>query len=222
MNREPWTDSQLALLRAHYADTLTADLAKRIGRPEKSVYQKAAALGLRKSEAFLSSINSGRLDGVVGTEFRFKPGIVPWNKGTNFVAGGRSAETRFKKGRPAEEARNYVPIGSLRITNDGILERKITDDPSIRPARRWVGVHRLVWEAANGPVPTGQAVVFREGRRSTDPELITLDCLELVTRAELMRRNSYHNRYPKEVCLAIQLRGALMRKINRLTQEATP
>ena len=35
-------------------------------------------------------------------------------------------------------------------------------------------------------------------------------------------RNSYHNRYPKEVCLAIQLRGALMRKINRLTQEATP
>jgi hypothetical protein len=34
-----------------------------------------------------------------------------------------------------------------------------------------------------------------------------------MSRAESMRRNSYHN-YPKELAQLIQLRGALNRKIN--------
>lgn len=47
---------------------------------------------------------------------------------------------------------------------------------------------------------------------------ITIDRIELVTLEENMRRNSYHNRYPKEIGLAIQARGALVRKINRRKQ----
>ena len=60
--------------------------------------------------------------------------------------------------------------------------------------------------------------MFKPGRKTTDPARITADGLELVTRAELMRRNSYHNNYPKEVALLIQLKGALNRKINNLTR----
>jgi len=105
-------------------------------------------------------------------------------------------------------------------TQDGYLERKVTDDPSFVPNRRWVSVHRLVWEAAHGPVPQGHAVVFLPGRRTADLASITLDGLELVSRAELMRRNSYHTRYPKEVAQLIQLKGALNRKINRRSRQA--
>ena len=81
---------------------------------------------------------------------------------------------------------------------------------------RWTAVHRLVWEAAHGPIEPGYVVVFRPGRRSANLDEITLDALELVTRAELMGRNSVHNLPPELVQIA-QLRGVLNRKINQRT-----
>lgn len=35
-----------------------------------------------------------------------------------------------------------------------------------------------------------------------------------------MRRNSYHTRYPKEIGLVIQLKGALQRQINKRERDA--
>lgn len=129
------------------------------------------------------------------------------------MAGGRSAETRFKPGRPACEARNYQPIGSLRLNKDGYLERKVTDDPALAPVRRWVGVHRLVWEAAHGPIPPRHVVRFLPGQRTVVAEEITVERLELVSQAENMRRNTVH-RYPPQIAQAVQLLGALNRIIN--------
>jgi hypothetical protein len=217
--RRYWTPDELAQLRAMYADHPTREIAELLNRSERSIYMQAAELRLTKSAEYLASPAACRLrrGDNIGFASRFKKGVVPANKGLRRPgwASGRMRETQFKKGRPAHEARNYAPIGSLRLSKEGYLERKVTDDPALIPKRRWVSVHRLVWEAANGSIPPGHAVVFKAGRRSVDPERITLDCLELVSRIELMRRNSYHNRYPKEICLAIQLRGALIRKINR-------
>ena len=126
----------------------------------------------------------------------------------------RSAETRFKKGRPAHEARNYRPIGSLRISKDGYLERKVTDDPSIKPALRWVGMHRLVWESVNGPVPAGHIVAFKPSRRTTDIGSITPESVELITRSELMRRNTVH-RLPPEIKEVTMLRGQIRATITK-------
>lgn len=219
--RRPWSDVELELLTRNYADSRTEDIATVLGRTLQCVYVKAAALGLKKSEAYLASPNACRLrrGGGVGMANRWRKGQTPWNKGTHYVAGGRSAETRFKPGRPPHEARNYLPIGSLRINADGYLERKVTDDPSIVPVRRWVGVHRLVWEAANGPIPEGHVVCFRPGRRTPAEEDITLDALELVARAELARRNHFRRLGP-EMAKVIQLRGAITRQINKRTREA--
>lgn len=94
-----------------------------------------------------------------------------------------------------------------------LLERKISDDQGIYPARRWIGVHRLVWEAANGPIPKGHAVVFKPGMASTDPDEITIDRLELITRAELMRRNTRHN-LPPELNALISTKARMTRLIN--------
>lgn len=151
---------------------------------------------------------------------QFQPGAAPWNKGTHFLAGGRSVETRFQAGRDPSEARNYLPIGSLRLSKDGYLERKETDDRDIAPARRWVAVHRLVWIAAHGALPSGHVVVFKPGRRSAVLESITADGLELVTRVELMRRNSYHTNYPPEMRTLVQLKGAINRQVNRIAKES--
>lgn len=199
-----------AIFAALYPHVPTQELADAAGITAAQAYRLAASLGLKKSAAYLAGPHAQRLrrgDGV-GTATRFKPGSQPWNKGTHYVAGGRSAETRFKKGRPAHEARNYRPIGSLRISADGYLERKTTDDQTIIGPRRWTGVHRLVWEATNGPTPAGHVVVFKPERRSTDLASITLDALELITRAELMRRNSVH-RLPPEIKEVTLLRGQI-------------
>ena len=39
MKRRPWTDAERDLLRAHYADTPTAELAARLGIPARSAYR---------------------------------------------------------------------------------------------------------------------------------------------------------------------------------------
>ena len=222
MTRKPWTAAEIALLRAGFADGRTDDLARALGRSYSTTAQKAAKLGLRKSAEYLASPEAHRLDGVKGMGTRIQPGSTPWNKGIPGSTGTQPGcrATQFQKGRPAHEARNYVPVGSLRICADGYLERKLTDDPGIAPARRWVAVHRCVWEAVHGAVPAGHIVVFRPGRKTTDPNKITVDALEVLTRAENMRRNSVHSKYPPEVARLVQLRGALSRQINRKAKEA--
>jgi len=147
----------------------------------------------------------------------FKPGNTPWNKGINFDSGGRSHETRFKKGCMSGAAQhNYVPIGTLRISQDGCLERKITDDPTLKPKMRWTAVHRLVWNAAHGPIPDGHIVVFRKGMKTVVAEEITVDKLECITRRENMRRNSAYR--DPELGKLYQLKGAIMRQVNRITK----
>ena len=127
--------------------------------------------------------------------------------------GNKAAETRFKAGQLPH---TWKPVGSLRITDDGYLQRKVTD--TRYPPRDWVPVHRLVWEAAHGPVPPGHVVVFKPGRHTVVEAAITPDAVELLTRGELMKRNSVHN-LPKELVELVQLRGALNRKINARSKQ---
>lgn len=220
--RKPWTKPQLAKLRKLYADNPTKLVAEACGHSVSSTYQAARNLGLLKSTAYLASPAAGRLDGVRGSSCRFPKGNVPWSKGTKGVVGVQPAcrRTQFKKGQMHGAAQhNYVPIGTERVT-DGQLQRKVTDDPNVYPARRWVAVARLVWEQANGPIPAGHAVTFKPGRQTTESALITIDALELITRADLMRRNTIHVRYPPEVVEVIRLTGALKRKIGNRSKAA--
>lgn len=220
MPSQTWSDQDKEIVRLRYADSPTSEIAAALGRPIEQIYRMARKLALRKSEDYLASPASGRLDGVRGNGSRFRKGHTSWNTGLKgWQAGGRSAETRFTKGRPADQAYNYQPIGAERINRDGYLERKVTDDPKIVPVRRWLAVHRLVWEAAHGPIPHGHAVAFLPGRRTTDAALITEDALELVTRGELARRNHPRNRSP-ELAKLVQLKGAITRQVNRIAREA--
>jgi len=217
MNRHVWLEWEKEFLRLNYADNRTDVLAEVLGRPVHKVHAAAQRMGLKKSDAWLSGEDAGRLrhGGEVGAMTRFQKGHTTWSKGTKGLAGQHpnSRANQFKPGRLAQEAHNYLPIGSHRIRADGYLERKVTDDPSLYPARRWVSVHRLVWEEAHGPIPEGHVVCFRPGRRTTELERITLDALELITNAELGRRNSIH-RLPPELADLARLRGRLTRAIN--------
>lgn len=223
--RRRWTAAELEQMKHEYPNRKTEDLAAEFGCSVARVYAKAAELGLHKSEAFMDSDRSGRIQRgrsdprMVATQF--KSGHGTWNKGAKGLSGHHpnTRRTQFKKGSMSGAAQhNYVPIGSYRISKDGYLEQKTNDDHPV-PARRWIGVHRLVWEAAHGPVPRGHVVCFLPGRRSADVEKITLDALEVVSRAELARRNHPRSRNP-ELAKLVQLKGAITRQVNRISREA--
>lgn len=208
-----WTDREIDALREHYPHRKTAEVAALLGRAVSQTYQKAGALGLRKSEEYLASPAACRLrrGDDIGAAYRFKPGQAAWNKGASFCPPG-SEKGWFGKG---SKPHNYKPVGAERISKDGYLQRKMTDTGY--PPRDWKSVHQVVWEQANGQVPTGHVVVFK-GAKTTNAADITLDKLECITRADLMRRNTVHN-LPKELADLVQLRGALTRQINQRTKK---
>lgn len=211
MTRFVWTYEAIAVLQQRYADTPTDQVAAQIGVTPAQVYHKVQKLGLRKSAAYLASEVACRLrrGDNVGKATRFQPGLTPWNKGQKHPSTGRAIDTQFKPGNRSGKALEiYQPIGTERLSKDGYLERKIHDGWPLQ--RRWRAVHLLAWEAINGPLPAGHAVVFRDGNKRN----IALDNLELVTRAELMRRNSVY-RHGIEIAQLAMLRGKLTKQINK-------
>ncbi len=203
-----WTPMEDDIVRATFPYVHNQVLAGRLGRTEPAIVNRAAKLGVRKAPEYLAQHPT-----------RFQAGHKPWNTGMKgFQPGGRSAETRFKRGEMHGAAQhNYKPIGSLRINTEGYLERKVTDAHPV-PARRWVGVHRLVWESAHGPVPPGHVVRFKPGMFTNRAGEITLDRLELVSRDEHARRNHPISRDP-EYARLVQLKGAITRQVNRIARE---
>jgi hypothetical protein len=186
-----WTPAEIRRLRRLYPNMENEALGKRLRRSWAAVQQKAMKLGLRKSAAFLR-----------GPECRFQKGMVPWNLGVTGYMGANRAS--FRNGHKPWTCQ---PIGTERTDKDGNLVRKVSEAHNRR--KRWRPVKDLIWEAAHGPIPSGRFVVTKDRSRN-----IALSNLELVTRAENMRRNTYH-RYPKDIARLIQLRGALNRQINK-------
>lgn len=216
LSRRRWTQDEDDIVRDYYPDVPTDVLALALGRKIGAVYQRAQNLGVKKSERFLASPLSGRTghDGR-GRVAQFRKGHKSWNKGRKgWQAGGRSKETQFKPGsRSGRAAELHQPVGAERINGDGYRDRTIHDTGPMH--KRWRAVHILLWEEAHGPLPDGHAVVFRNGDKSD----IRLANLELVSRAELMRRNTRH-RYPEEINRAIAAKAALTRRINKLERRS--
>ena len=207
--KHQWTDEERAVLVARYADTKTADLAADLGLRESQVYQQAKRIGLSKSAAFLRSALSGRL--IYGHErggsTRFKKGQVSHNKGVRRpgYCVGRMGETQFPKGGLPH---NTMPVGTERLV-DGYVRIKVADNR--RPAyKNWISKHQYLWEQANGPMPAKHIVRFKDGNVAN----VALENLECVSRAEHAATRGLHS-LPPEVVKVHQLRGAIMRQINK-------
>jgi len=209
--RQFWTPEQDELIRRLYPDTDTAELAAMLGRKYQALCARAARLGVRKSAEYMArhaEISRQRLL-VIGRESRFKAGQRVWNKG---MKGLQSVwiETGFQKGhRP----HTWVPIGT-EVWRYGYLYRKIRDDGPVQ--RHFESVHRLMWIEVHGPIPPGHIVVFRD----KNPRHLTLDNLELITRAELGRRN-HIGHLPPELRQLIGMKSRLTRVINQKQKQLT-
>lgn len=169
-------------------------MSRILGRSESGARQRMKLLGLEVPKDVAEKF---RLDSC------FKKGQEPPNKGKKMSKEvyKKCSNTMFKKGQLSH---NKKPLGSIRVTKDGYQEIKIAEPNT------WDAYHRVMWEDTFGKIPEGGVVRFV----TNDKMNVHPFNLELIDRSKNMVLNSWH-RYPKEIQLAIQMRGALNRQINK-------
>ncbi len=211
-----WSDAETETVRQKFANTKTQLIADELGLSYPQIVHKARELGLKKSEEFLNGPHGGRTDGSFGQAGRFKPGAAPANKGKKYP--GRISSTTFK---PGQACPTKLPIGSLRIAKSSreYLQIKLTETGY--PPKDWVMYHRHVWEQAHGQIPEDHMIRFKPGMRSLDPEKITPEALECVSKEAHMAQHTYHQ-YGPEIAQLTQLRSAITRQINKRTTKDQP
>lgn len=213
-----WTEAEREVIRTLYPDSLTADLMPMLpGRSASMIYNTAHSMGLKKSTVFFASDKARRIQGGVAPgaiRNQFTKGHRPFNKGKkgaeyiSEASKAKMARTQFAKGTVPP---NHKPVGYERISKDGYIEVKTGEG-----MQQFRAKHHIIWEQHFGPIPKGNIVVFK----NRDPLNVSPDNLECITRAENMKRNTYHN-WPKELATTVQLRGALNRKINNRIKQLT-
>ncbi len=214
-NGHPWSAEDHKVLTRLYPHHPTAWVAGQLDRSVCSVNGRATKLRLRKESLYKAQ--AWRLCGLqldeAGKPHRFQKGLVPANKGMRRPGwhAGRMRETQFRKGqRSGKAAAHYKSLGATRLI-DGYLYVKVAEVMNVPYTVNWKPVHVLNWERANGrPLPAGHVLRFLDRDRMN----VAPGNLELLTKSENMRRNSVH-RLPKELVQVVQLRGALVRKINK-------
>jgi len=172
-HRRVYTDEQVRFIRDNYkvfdAVELTARFNKKFGTDKKQTQIKAVIT------------NRGFTSGRTG---RFEKGHKTWNAGTKGLTGAN--KTSFRKGSVPP---NRKPIGTERIdTKDGYIWIKVAEqDPYTGFPTRYKLKHRHIWEQANGPIPKGMVIAFRDGDKlNFDP-----GNLMLISRAENAQLNRH-------------------------------
>jgi len=180
--KHPWTQRQIAYLTKHYADTPIDVLIVKTKHGQKSIWNKAKALGLRKSREFLQAVGRYCAQHPAAIATRFVKGQEPANKGKRqqeFMSKEgieRSSRTRFKAGHRPHNTR---AVGTEVQHADGYVYIKVGEG---KPVPK----HRYVWEQANGPIPDGHCVAFRDGNHGN----CDLSNLYLLSRADNARRRT--------------------------------
>lgn len=201
-----FSQDEETMIRELYSDTNTAIIAEKLGRSISSIYGHAQLMGVKKSKAFIRSICI--LPGSnVGKAYRFHKGHVPANKGKKMdpELKERIKHTFFQKGHIPPQTKYDGCISIRKDKRTGIPYQYIRIGKA-----NWEELNRHIWEKVHGPIPKGFNVVFKDGN--------VMNCiitnLELISDAELMRRNSIQ-RYPPEVKKSIRLVKKLERTIKK-------
>jgi hypothetical protein len=167
--RKFWTLEEKELLRKHYPDNRTEDILYLFpDRTSTKIMQHASVLGLKKSEAFFKSPQSGRIskENDIGVKTRYAKNAPGWNKGMrqiDYMDSDKIERTKigwFKKGQDPHNTKN---IGHERLSRDGYIEVKVNHYKNNGKNKNFVAKHRLVWIENFGPIPDNMNVEFKDG-----------------------------------------------------------
>ena len=198
------TPDQVQEILIRYPNEKSADIAKYFDVPLHRIYKIAQEYNIKKSEVFLSSTASGRLqtgqNHSPGTQF--KKGSQPANK-------GKQMEIFIKKKEDIEAWKSRWFKSGHKPYNTGKNSetrwRKVPGYYFIRiEENKWEFLHRHLWVKKNGPVPEGCNIIFIDGNRRN----CRIENLKCITNAELANMNRY-TKYPMVLRKAIELKNKL-------------
>ena len=177
MSNRKYTQEYIDFLSANINGCHFSDLTEKFNQHFGLNISVAAIISLIARYGLHNGIDCRLNKGYAPTQF--KKGHVPYNKGKKGISYPGMEPTQFKKG---SKPWNYRPVGTERINTDGYVEIKVADP------NKWRAKHVLIWEAANGPIPKGYALIFADGNKLH----VELSNLLLVTRGQLVRLNQNH------------------------------
>lgn len=122
---------------------------------------------------------------IYGSKGDYKPGSKPWNKGLKGIH--LSPRTEFKPGN------NMKAIGSFSLKKrKGNPRRYIKVMVDNQP--KWVLYSRYLWEQANGKIPFGYTLIYKDGDVLNDE----LSNLELVSISEMLLARKRQKRMKRQ------------------------
>lgn len=207
MVRRFLTDAEKEYLKREYPLGDLDKICEKLGIKRVVLYQKAAALGLRRDPEMVLEKNKqlGRALGEKCLGKRFESGFRPANKGKKLTewaspeAIERMCVGRKKKGSVPP---NRKEIGSERITS-GYVQVKVQDGCG---NANYKAKHHVVWEQHHGKIPKGSIVEFIDG----DVFNFSIENLRCVTRRENVQRNGANYReLPQDLKDVIKLNNKL-------------
>jgi hypothetical protein len=142
------------------------------------------------NERFGLSITLSQMKGVLkrhglcnGRDCRFRPGLIPPNKGKKGYCSPGSEKGWF---RPGNRPWDWQPVGTERINDMGYIDVRIRN-PSGNKRKNWKAKHRIIWEKAYGKIPKGRVIIFADGNKLN----VRPDNLLMVSRKELAVMNRH-------------------------------
>ena len=207
--RKVWTPEEIEYIQANYPDRPSEELAKELNVPIHKIYRIASRLKIKKSEAFLKSDYSGRLNKLTqsGVNYRFLKGNISANKGKKMSEEHykKAAPTMFKKGAAPK---NTLYDNAIRVRNNFKRNSRYL---YIRISQgNWKELHRYLYEQTYGPLKPQSVVKFKDGN-SLNCEIENLYLTDLKGN---MIENTIQ-RYPPEVKDIIRVAAKLKKEINK-------
>jgi len=199
---KPFTESEEQYIRDNYLDISYKQLAKAVKCTHGRIKRFLNRNGLIVPDHIVEERRKS---------CQFKKGHDPHNKGrkvdTWMSPDGieKIKGTQFKKGNIPHNTL-YNGAIAIRIDRDGSSYQYLRLDKN-----KWILLHQHIWINANGPIPDGYIVVFKDG----DTLNVDLDNLELISRVENMFRNSRH-KFPSEIIPSMVLINKLENQLNKL------
>jgi len=142
---------------------------------------------------------------------RKKSGEPSWNKGK------KMSPEEYERMKHTFFQRGHIPHNTLK---DGDITIRRFYKAEIRykfiriAEGKWEFLHRHTWITNNGPIPEGMLVVFKDFNQMN----CDIENLELLTREEIMIRNSIHYKdFPQELIKAAQSIAILNKTIKKIT-----
>jgi len=207
VRRRPWSPDDLEILKKHCDLETNAELAARLGRTVQAIktklnetrFRNGAPEGIATPPPFWSAEESRQLLELYST-------LPALEVAKRLHRSTGSIRERLKTIRVQQSKRGLHvrkkfthPVGHRAWDTHGTMWQKV----SLTGPRhqRWRHAHEMIWEEANGPIPDGYVVVFKNNDRS----IVALDNLELITLSEKWYRRRHVGEPPEITAISFPL-----------------